>query len=261
MGVSILRSFFLILAAIVLAAMPARAANVLVFAASSTTNAIDELNSLYAERGHGTALASFGSSGIMARQIENGAPADIFVTADETWLDHLTRLDLVKPGGGVALARNRLVLIAPRGSRLRIKIRYAFPLAGKLGDGRLAIADPGHTPAGRYAKHALTTLGVWRELSRRAARTNNVRETLALVERGEAAAGIVYATDAAISRRVRTVATFPEASHPPIRYRAAIVTGRATADVKRYFEFLSSDPAAKVFLRHGFLVDPPEPRQ
>jgi molybdate transport system substrate-binding protein len=252
----ILRFPFQVMALVVLIflASNSKAANVLVFAAASTTNVLDDINRRYEAAGKGRVLISFGSSGMMARQIENGAPADILVTADETWLSHLGRLGLVEKHHTRELARNSLVLIAPRRSRLRIRIKYGFALAEQLQAAPLAIADPGHAPAGRYAKAALTTLGVWQAVTRRSARTNNVREALALVERGEAAAGIVYATDAKISRKVRIVGEFPEASHPPISYHAAIITGRGTADALRFYEFLQSKPMKAVFRRHGFRV-------
>ena len=242
----------LILAVLLCPAPSAWAANVLVFAAASTTNVLDDVNRHYAAAGKGRVLISFGSSGMMARQIENGAPADILVTADETWLTHLGRLGLVGKRHSKELARNRLVLIAPKRSRLRLRIEYGFALAEQLQDAPLAIADPGHAPAGRYAEAALITLGVWQAVKNRSARTNNVREALVLVERGEAAAGIVYATDAKISRKVRTIGAFSEATHPPISYHAAIITGRATAEVRRYFEFLHSKAMKAVFRRHGF---------
>lgn len=228
------------------------AANVLVFAAASTTNALEDINQHFVATGKGRVLISFGSSGRMARQIENGAPADIFITADETWLTHLGQLGLVGKRHSSELARNQLVLIAPKRSRLKLRIKYGFALAERLQDAPLAIADPGHVPAGRYAEAALTTLGVWRAVTKRAARTNNVREALALVERGEAAAGIVYVTDAMVSHKVRIIDAFPEASHPPISYHAAIITGRMNADVRRFFEFLQSKSAKETFRRHGF---------
>jgi molybdate transport system substrate-binding protein len=230
-------------------------AAVLVFAASSTTNAMDEINALYAASGVGSALASYGSSGVMARQIENGAPADIFLSADERWIDYLGKKGFVRSGAAVEVARNRLALVAPTGSRMRVRMTYGLPLAEKLRDRRLVMGDPGHVPAGRYARAALESLGVWDQVAERTARTNNVREALALVERGEAGAGIVYATDAAISGKVRTIALFPEATHPRIVYYAVAVAGHSTSAVRRYFAFLASEAAAEVLRKHRFLVD------
>jgi molybdate transport system substrate-binding protein len=232
----------------------ARAANVLVFAAASTTNVLGDINRRYATAENQKILVSFGSSGMMARQIENGAPADLFVTADEIWLKYLTRKGLVAKGGSAEIARNRLVLIAPRGNWHRLRIEPGFPLADWLRAAPLAIADPGHAPAGRYAKASLTALGIWQAVTARTVRTGNVREALALVERGEAAAGIVYATDAAISQSVRLIGTFPEDSHPPIAYFAAIIAGRDSPKSRRYFEFLRSKAMRPVFRRHGFQV-------
>ena len=246
---------FPILALLICAAPNGWAANVLVFTAASTTNALEDINQQYVATGKSRVLISFGSSGMMARQVENGAPADIFITADETWLAHLGQLGLVGQRHSSVLARNQLVLIAPKRSRLKLRIEYGFALAEKLQDAPLAIADPGHVPAGRYAEAALRTLGVWRAVTNRAARTNNVREALALVERGEAAAGIVYVTDAMISHRVRIIGAFPAASHPPISYHAAIITGRMNPDVQRFFDFLRSKTAQEIFRRHGFEAD------
>ncbi len=250
-----IRNWTLILLALTILAPSAWAGNVLVFAASSTTNVLDDINQRYAAAGYDPVLISYGSSGMMARQIENGAPADIFVTADETWLTYLGRLGLLGKRHPKELARNRLVLIAPKRSRLRLRIAYGFPLAQYLRDAPLAIADPGHVPAGRYAEAALTTLGVWPAVKKRSALTNNVRQVLALVERGEAAAGIVYATDAKISRKVRQIDEFPEASHPPISYHAAIITGRSEPEIRHFYEFLQSKAMKTAFRRHGFRVD------
>ena len=245
----------LILAAPLSLTPSAWAGNVLVFAAASTTNVLDDINRRYAAAGNKRVLISFGSSGMMARQIENGAPADIFVTADKIWLKRLGDLGLTKTRDDRELARNRLVLVAPKHSRFKLRISNGFALADLLRHAPLAIADPGHAPAGRYAKAALITLGVWQAVKNRSARTNNVREALAFVERGEAAAGIVYATDAKLSgEKIRLIGTFPETSHPPISYHAAIITGHASADIIRFFEFLRSETMKPVFRRHGFQV-------
>ena len=187
------RAAFVAFLCLTVTAPRAGVAKVLVFAASSTTNVIEDLNRLFAERGKGRALGSFGSSGIMARQIENGAPADIYLTADVKWINYLVGKALVTAGSKNDLFHNRLALIAPARRPFRLRIRYGFALYDRLGDSPLAIADPQHSPAGRYARMALETLGVWKPLTKRTARTNNVREALALVERGEAAAGIVMA--------------------------------------------------------------------
>lgn len=233
----------------------AAAKGVLVFAAASTTNALEEVNRLFEARGGGRAVASFASTGILARQIEHGAPADLILSANVMWMDYLAGRGFLVDGTRGDLFGNRLALIAPADSTLDIEIAPGFALAQRIDGGRLAIADPGHTPAGMYAKRALTALGVWPALARRTARANSVREALVLVERGEAPAGIVYATDAKISRKVRIVSLFPVTSHSPIRYQAAIVAGRDTAAARRYRAFLESTAAVAVFRKHGFLVD------
>lgn len=233
----------------------ARGADVLVFAASSTTNAIEEVNALFNRAGPRRAVAAFGSSGMLARQIENGAPAHILVSANRPWIDYLVKRRLLADRARAVLFTNRLALIAPAGSALDIEIAPGFPLARKLGDGWLAIADPGHTPAGSYAKAALVSLGVWSKVARRTARGLNVREALARVERGEAAAGIVYRTDAMLTAKVRLVALFPADLHPPIFYEAARIAGRDTPAARRYFAFLTSPTAKTVFRRFGFSVD------
>lgn len=240
-------------------ARDARAADVLVFAASSVTNAIQDINALYGKTGHGktgrgTAAAAFGSSGMLARQIENGAPAHILISANYDWINYLSRRLLIHPQDMRTLMTNSLVLIAPADSTIKLTAKHGFPLLEKLRGGRLAIADPAHTPAGAYAKAALTALGVWDTVARRTARGHNVREALALVERGGAPLGIVYATDAKISRNVRIVAPIPAKYHAPIRYAAALIAGRKTSAALRYFAFLASDEAKAVFRKHGFVV-------
>ena len=236
-----------------LAAMPVRAAELLVFAASSTTNAVTDINALYRQTAGGRVAASFASTGILARQIENGAPAQIILSANRMWLDYLATRNLLARGTRTRLAGNRLVLIAPARSPLRIALAPGF--ADNFRTGRLAIADPGHTPAGMYARAALRRLGVWQDVSRRTARAANVREALMLVERGEATAGIVYETDARASGRVRVVARFPSDTHPPIVFEAALIGENPAPAARRYIRFLASDEAAAIFRRHGFEVE------
>ena len=184
-----------------------------------------------------------------------GADDVLPVGQHRRWMDWLAVRGHLAGGTRRNLLGNRLVLIAPKTSRLAITIRSGFDLAGALGDGRLALADPDHVPAGIYARQALIALGAWRGLRSRSARTRDVRAALALVGRGEAAAGIVYATDAAASRKVRTVGTFPTASHRPIVYPVALVKGRADAEARRFYGFLLSPAAGTIFARHGFVVE------
>ncbi|MCH7693375.1 MAG: molybdate ABC transporter substrate-binding protein [Proteobacteria bacterium] len=242
-------------------AAPADTPRVMVFAAASTTAALSEIAARFAARGKGRAVMSFASSSTLAKQIANGAPADIYLSANPGWMDYLARENAIEPATRLDLLGNRLVLVAPAGSALRVRIAPAFPLAEKLGEGRLAIGDPDHVPAGIYGRAALRRLGAWPALAGRVARTQDVRGALVLVERGEAAAAVVYATDAALTDRVRVVATFPADSHPPIRYPIAIVAGRDRPEVRRFYEFLTSPEAARVFTRHGFTVIAPAARQ
>jgi molybdate transport system substrate-binding protein len=237
------------------------AADIRLFAAASTTTVLDEIAGLYKARGMGDVVAAYASSSTLAKQIVNGAPADIFISADETWMDYVAAANAIDAASRRDLLTNRLVLIAPVDTTWSLAIVPGFPLAAALADGYLAMGDPDHVPAGIYGRQALTGLGVWDGLSARVARAADVRAALVLVERGEAAAGIVYATDAAISRKVRVVATFPESSHPPIRYPAAVVAGRSNAEVTRFFDFLASDAALAVYRRYGFGLAPmPTPR-
>ena len=229
---------------------------VTVFAAASTATAIDEVAALYAAKGWGAVRASFAASSTLAQQIANGAPADVYVSANVRWMDFLAAEMAIVAASRVNLLANRLVLIAPAEADLSLSIAPGFPLAEVLGDRRLAMADPDHVPAGIYGKTALTNLGVWPAVASKVAATADVRAALVLVELGEAAAGVVYATDAAISRRVRIVDVFPTSGHPPIVYPAAVVAGRDGPRVRRFFDFLMSSEAAAVFARHGFATVP-----
>lgn len=227
-------------------ARAAAAARVTVFAAASLKNALEEI------AGHGAVLA-FASSAALARQIERGAPADVYISANEQWMDYLQRRGRIVTASRVDLLRNRLVLIAPAASRVQAVIAPGFPLARLLGEGRLAMGDPGHVPAGEYARAALESLGVWSAVQRRIAAADNVRAALALVSRREAPLGIVYATDAAIDPGVRVVAEFPAASHPPIVYPAALVAPGAKRAAARFLASLRGPAARAVFRKHGFV--------
>lgn len=227
---------------------------VTVFAAASLTNAITDLGNTFFEKTAGKIMPSFAASSALAKQIENGAPANVFASADEAWMDYLSGKGLIVRGSRHELLQNRLVIIAPPGSSTRVEVKAGFPLAQGLGDGRLAVGDPDHVPAGKYAKTALQNLGVWSEVEGKLARADNVRAALALVERGECPLGIVYATDAAVSKRVRVVGTFPEGSHPPVTYPVALVTGKDTPAARRFLDFLKSHQAKTVFEKHGFVV-------
>jgi molybdate transport system substrate-binding protein len=228
------------------------AADMLLFAAASTTTAMEEVMDVFARRGLGAVRASFAGSSALAQQIANGAPADIFVSANRQWMDFLSRQKAIVTTSRVDLLGNRLVLVVPDAAPPPAGNASAFPLARALGDGRLAIGDPDHVPAGIYARAALINLRVWDTVAARLAPMADVRAALALVERGEAAAGIVYATDARVARGVRVVGLLPADSHPPIVYPAAIVDGHDRPPVRRFLEFLTSPLAAAIFARHGF---------
>ena len=230
----------------------AEGAEVMVFAAASTANAIQDVIALYGPRG--AVVASFAASSALARQIENGAPADIYISANPRWMDALAGAGLIETASRRDLLGNRLVLIAPADNAVSVDLSATPLLDDLLGDGRLALADPAHVPAGQYARAALEALGLWPAVAGAVAPMNNVRAALVLVERGEAPLGVVYATDAAITDGVRVAGIFPESSHPPITYPVAIVAGRETVAVRAFHDFLFADPARAVFAAHGFIV-------
>ncbi|WP_374593874.1 molybdate ABC transporter substrate-binding protein [Sphingosinicella sp.] len=237
-----------------LGALPARAqgAPPVVLAAASLQEALGEAADAWAKQRHPRPVLSFAGSSALARQIEAGAPADLFISADEAWMDHLEKRSLLASGSRRVIAGNRLVLIAPSDSSTTLRIAKGFPLARALGTGRLAMADPAGVPAGRYGRAALEALGVWSAVEPRVVRSENVRAALALVERGEAPLGIVYTTDAAASRKVRVVGVFPAWSHPPIRYPAARLKTAKAKDAAAFLAFLGSRQARAIFARHGF---------
>jgi molybdate transport system substrate-binding protein len=235
------------------AALPAPSprAPLLVFGAASLTDALDEVNRAFAAHTQQPARGSYASSSVLAKQIEAGAPADVFISADREWMDYLEKRALLRAGSRRDVLGNALVLIAPADSTVQLKIAPHFPLAAALGDGRLASGDPDSVPAGDYARAALTKLGVWQEVAPKLVRAENVRAALAYVARGEAALGIVYRTDALAEQRVRIVDTFPADTHPPIVYPAALTTS-ARPEAGRYLSFLSGEEARAIFARHGF---------
>ena len=227
------------------------------FAAASMTDALTAAAEAYTAAGGPPVKLAFASSSTLAKQIENGAPADLFVSADQRWMDYLEERQLVAAGTRVDLAGNALVLIAPPGSTLAIEPAPGFDLAGALGDDRLAIGDPEHVPAGRYAKAALEYLGAWEAVEPKSVFAADVRAALAFVERGEVAAGIVYATDAAISESVRLVAASPQESHAPAVYPTAASAGRDDPAVRAFLAFLTGDAAADILRGYGFVVPAP----
>lgn len=223
-----------------------------VFAAASLTEAIKDLAQRY-ERETGRSLRlSFASSSTLARQIENGAPADLFLSADEEWMRYLDERQLVARGTWVHPIANRLVLIAPADRLVDVDLSKQFSVSSALGDGRLAVGDPAHVPAGRYAKQALEYYDLWALAEPRLARAENVRAALALVERGEAPLGIVYATDARATQHVRVLAEFPPESHERIQYSFAAVVHRDDLATRAVLDYLTNSAAAEVYAGYGF---------
>jgi len=222
------------------------------FAAASTTDAITAIAAAFTASGRGVLRPVFAASSTLAQQIVRGAPADLYLSANGAWMDFLVTRGAIEADSRVNLLGNQLVLIAPVESALSIRIAAGFDLAAALGDGRLAMGEPSHVPAGTYAKAALQTLGVWPQVAPKVAYMADVRAALVLVGRGEATAGIVYATDAAVSARVRIVDTFPADSHPPITYPLAIVARRRTPATVALYEYLLGSEAQAIFQAHGF---------
>lgn len=231
------------------------AGDVLIFAAASTAIAVDKVIHHYHRSGGDRVRASYASSGSLARQLDNGAQAGLFLSANTKWMRWVEDRNLLVPLTRTDLFGNRLVLVQPK--TLAPKPTASDPrlLLSELGDQRLAMGDPGHVPVGEYAKAALTALGLWDRLAPRTVRSMNVRAALLLVERQEAAFGIIYRTDALSSRSVRILATFPADSHPPIRYGLALIRNRDNPANRRFYDFLRSAKAAIIFRRLGF-TDP-----
>lgn len=225
-----------------------------VFAAASMKTALDEVASAWKAETGKTASISYAASSALAKQIEAGAPADIFISADRDWMDYLGERQLIDAATRVDLLGNSIVLVAPKDSASEIDIAKGFPLASLLGDGRLAMANVDSVPAGKYGKAALEHLGVWDSVKDRLAQAENVRSALVLVSRGETPLGIVYQTDAAADPGVKVVGTFPPASHPPIVYPVALTAGTADADAGAFVAFLQTVTAKAVFEKQGFTV-------
>lgn len=215
-----------------------------VLAAASLQEAFEEIGEAWAAQGHPPPMLSFAASSALARQVQQGAPADLFVSADEDWMDSLSEQGLLRPGYRQTIAGNRLVLVRGQHSQIR-------DLAD-LGEGRLSLANPEAVPAGKYAKGALEHLGRWDDVADNVVAAENARAALALVERGEAPLGIVYATDAQASRRVAVAETFPAGSHPPIRYPAAVLAGSRHPDAAAFLQFLQTSDARRILVAHGF---------
>lgn len=237
-----------------LMASAAHAAPVTVFAAASLKNALDEVGAQYAKSG-GEARFSYAASSAIARQIEQGAPADVYVSADSDWMTYLAERKLIVAATRRDLLTNRLALIAPADSKVALKIARGMPIARALGEGRLAVAGP-DVPAGKYAKASLTALGVWDGVSGKLAQAENVRTALQYVARGESPLGIVYDTDAKVEPKVRIVGLFPEGTHPKIVYPAAVVAASTNPDAAKFLAYMSGPQAAVIFRKYGFTVLP-----
>jgi len=220
-----------------------------VFAAASTAPAMEELARIWEDQGNGPVRCVFASSGVLARQIANGAPADLFLSANTEWMSWLAGQEMVADAS-VPLLGNRLVLIQPAAASTSLALDSS--LAAQLADQHLAIGDPDHVPAGAYARSALESLGLWDDVEPRLVRMADVRAAVLLVERGEAVAGIVYASDAVDNPRIRVAAEFPATSHKPIVYPAAIVAGGQVEAARRLLAWLREPTALTVFRRHGF---------
>lgn len=243
-------------AAVMSLGLPAARADgeVVVFAAASLKNALDAVDASWQAESGKQAKASYAASSALAKQIEEGAPADVFISADLDWMKYLSDKKLTNAGSEVKLLGNRIVLVAPKDSTATAEIAPNFDLAKMLGDGRLAMGDVKAVPAGKYGKAALEKLGVWPSVEGKVAQAENVRAALKLVSTGEAPLGIVYQTDATAEPGVKIVGTFPEETHPPIVYPVAVTAGSKNADAAAYVKYLQSPKAKELFEAQGFTV-------
>lgn len=231
----------------------AMAADMAVFAAASLTNALQDIAAQYKKEKQVDVVASYASSSTLARQIEQGAPVDLFISADQQWMDYAIDKQQMVANTRYTLLGNELVLIAPKDSKItKVEIDKKTDWKKLLEGGRLAVGDPDHVPAGIYAKESLENLCAWATLAPEMARANNVRSAMALVERAEAPLGIVYGSDAIASDKVKVVGVFPEASHKPVEYPMAIVKGHENPTVTAFYDYLKSPAAAVIFEKYGF---------
>lgn len=252
----LLSGLFLLLAAFTMNASAAKpdAEPPFVLAASSLQESMTAAADAWAKQGHPRPVIAFGASSSLARQIAAGGAADLFVSADEAWMNDLARRKLIVPETRYSFLNNKLVIIAPAASKVKIDFKNRVPLATALMMGKLAMADPDSVPAGRYGRIALERLNVWFAVSPNIVRAENVRAALALVERGAAPLGIVYATDALTSTKVHVVGNFPASSYPPITYPIARLTASTNPDADAFRQFLLSKEGKAIFARHGFGV-------
>lgn len=242
----------LLLGLTAVAAPAARPKPPLVLAAASLQESLTAAADAWAKKGHPRPVLSFAGSSALARQIEAGAPADLFISADEDWMDAIQRNGLVVPGTRATFLGNRLVLVAPASRTAPVAIRPNSAFAKTLASGPVAMADVGAVPAGKYGKAALEHLGLWATTEPHVVQAENVRAALALVERGAAPLGIVYATDARASPKVKVVGVFPDGSHPPIRYPVARLKTSTSPDAEGFRRFLISPQGKAIFAKYGF---------
>ncbi|MFC2969144.1 molybdate ABC transporter substrate-binding protein [Acidimangrovimonas pyrenivorans] len=242
--------------AVLAAPLPAAAADVVVFAAASMKNALDDFAARWQAETGDKVTVSYAGSGKLAQQILQGAPADVYVSANVGWMDEVEKAGLIARDGRKDILGNSLVLIAHGATTEPVDIHSGFDLADRLGDHKLAMALVNSVPAGKYGKAALTSLGIWGAVEPKVAQADNVRAALALVSTGEAPYGIVYSTDAEADKGVSVAGTFPADSHPPIIYPAALLKDAADPADRAFYDALSSDMAAKVFKTYGFTVLP-----
>jgi molybdate transport system substrate-binding protein len=246
----------LLLLCLLLVPLAAGAEEITVFAAASLTDAMTDVSAQWVKAGHQPLRMSFGSSSTLARQIEQAAPANVFAAADEKWMDYLAQKNLIVADTRKDLLGNDLVLVIPADKPKHVTIVAGFDLAGLLGpNGRLAVGDPAHVPVGIYSEQALKKLGIWSSIEPRLARTDDVRSGLLLVERQEAPAGIVYATDAMVSKGVMVAGIFPASSHDPISYPFALTKAGDTIEARALLTFLTGPQARAVFVQRGFKVE------
>jgi molybdate transport system substrate-binding protein len=232
----------------------AHAENVNVFAAASLKTALDDAAKVWKTQSGKDIVATYGSSATLAKQIADAAPADIFISADLAWMDDVAKKNLIKPESRKNLVGNTLVLVAAAGTDLKIELEKDSNLATSLGDEKLAVGDVKSVPAGKYAKSALESLGLWSSVEPNLVMQENVRSALALVARGEAKLGIVYGSDAVAESKVQVVANFPETSHKPIVYPAAVIAASTNPDAQTFLTFLFSEEAQLIFKANGFTL-------
>lgn len=236
-----------------LATQAQAADKVTVFAAASLTNAMQDIAAQYQKEKGVQVVSSFASSSTLARQIEQGAPADLFISADQQWMDYSISKQQIVENTRYTLLGNELVLVAAKASKIdKVEIDDKTQWIKLLGDSRLAVGDPDHVPAGIYAKEALQKLGAWSTLEPKLARASDVRGALALVEREEAPLGIVYGSDAIASKKVKVVGTFPASSHKPVEYPMAIVKDHEKPEVRAFYDYLKTPAASAIFKQYGF---------